>query len=430
MATPMLARYANIFPAIVMITFVVACAFCAFADEPSRDIEIRASAQAGAIGFGTKWAVVVGIDQYLDPEIPDLKFAVADATLMYDTLVRTCGYQPNNILLLSDAQEDDTGRPLGINLRERVRTFLTFMEENDTVLFFFAGHGFLDDARQAFLAPKDCQKSRLGITGFRLAELRDMLQQCQAARKLLMLDCCHAGSARSIGEGVSSAELGAEFRSARGLITLASCKKDEFSAELESAGHGLFTYFLAKGLEGEADRDGDRFVDTDEIYRYTLTNVRETAFRRLNSRQTPTRLIGEDVDGVFALAKLSGTGAPVKVSSALTSIPPQITKPLKPLVAERLQSDEVDYQAAFQRAPFLLVEVVRDEVDIQDGAIIVPKKKKRGDRVWVHGVANDWLKFRGEKGADWWIRTDWVRFVRAATEEDLRTLVRSGSNER
>ena len=102
--------------------------------------------------------------------------------------------------------------------------------------------------------------------------------------------------------GLSSQELGASFRLAEGLVTLASCRKQESSREWEAKGHGLFTYFLAEGLTGKADANRNGVVDSDELYNYVLEKVSLTSQRELNARQTPVRIIGEDAVGRFALA--------------------------------------------------------------------------------------------------------------------------------
>src|SRR5262249_34082469 len=145
------------------------------------------------------------------------------------------------ILLIADDQPKAHLRPLRINLLKQVNSWLRNAEPGDTVLVFFSGHGFLDDRGQMFLAPADCDRNSLGLTSLRTDDLRDMLRQCKATQKLLVLDCCHAGGEKAIGRpGPSAAELGAPFERAEGLITLASCRKAETSHEWEAKGHGLF----------------------------------------------------------------------------------------------------------------------------------------------------------------------------------------------
>ncbi|MGE0756414.1 MAG: SUMF1/EgtB/PvdO family nonheme iron enzyme [Pirellulaceae bacterium] len=256
---------------------------------------------------GRKWAVLVGINRYLDPAIGDLKYCVADVRLMEKTLKERCGYEEKRILLVADDQGKEHLQPLRINFDNQIRHWLLNARPGDTVLVFFSGHGFLDGNGQGFLAPKDCQKSNLGVTAFRTDELRDMLRQCQASQKILILDCCHAGGVKGDEKAPSSEELSASFRKAEGLITLASCRKTQVSHEWDAKGYGLFTYFLAKGLhDGDADRDGNGVVDTDEVYNYTLDEVSLSAQHALNGKvQTPVRIIGEDVVGKFGLARVA-----------------------------------------------------------------------------------------------------------------------------
>jgi uncharacterized caspase-like protein len=208
---------------------------------------VRPHASAGTFDRGRKWAVIIGVNEYIDPNIPDLKYCVADAHLVRDKLVERCGYDDERILLIADDQPKAYLRPMKRNLQVQVPAWLKRAEAGDTVLVFFAGHGFLDARAQGFLATLDCERDNLGLTGLRTDELRDMLRQCKATQKLMVLDCCHSGGERGIEVGSSSQELGASFQAAQGLITLASCQKQETSREWEAKGHGLFTYFLAGG---------------------------------------------------------------------------------------------------------------------------------------------------------------------------------------
>ena len=158
---------------------------------------------------------------------------------------------------------------------------------------------------------------QLRPTGLRTDELRDMLRQCKATQKLMVLDCCHSGGERGIEVGSSSQELGASFQAAQELITLASCQKQETSREWEAKGHGLFTYFLAEGLSGAADLAGnkDGLIDSDELYNYTVDHVSLVGQRELNAKQTPVRVIGEDVVGRFLLTRIAPSGK-IRVNDA------------------------------------------------------------------------------------------------------------------
>src|SRR5260221_6753217 len=48
--------------------------------------------------------------------------------------------------------------------------------------------------------------------------------------------------------------------------------------------NSLFTHFLVKGLQGEADNDGDGKITVDELYDYTYEQI-----SRVTPKQTPTK---------------------------------------------------------------------------------------------------------------------------------------------
>lgn len=272
-----------------LIFALVALVFAArqgVADTTDRNVVTAPGSSSGA----TKrtWVVLAGVDKYQDSAIGNLRFCVADVERMENVLVRRCGYDPRRILALRN--------PTRLQLQEKTREWLVKAARGDTVIVFFSGHGFLDAESQGFLAPADCNRGNLGLTAFRLDNLRDLLRQCRATQKVLILDCCHAGAAKGERADASGEELAASLGTAEGLITLASCRKQQQSIEWPERGHGLFTYHLSEGLAGAADRDRDGVVDSDEVFRYVSEQV-----PRRNPKQTPVRL-GEGDVPIFTLA--------------------------------------------------------------------------------------------------------------------------------
>ena len=70
------------------------------------------------------------------------------------------------------------------------------------------------------------------------------------------------------------------------IISFNAPSSDEVSLAYPEKGHGLFTYYLLKGLKGEADKDGNGWTSIKELYSYVRANVRRES-RRLQSEQTP-----------------------------------------------------------------------------------------------------------------------------------------------
>ena len=289
-------------------------------DAGERGVDIEPTGTPGQPADGPrKWAVVIGVDVYLDRTIPSLKCAVADAELIGRTLQAKCGYEEERILILSDKQTD-TLKPDRINLDAEIPRFLMQAAKDDTVFVFFSGHGFVDEEGQSYLAPRDCNRKALALSALPVSTVSNWLKRCKARRKLLVLDCCHAGGKDVDAVGASGEELSRPFQEAAGLITLASCKVEEKSFEWEEKGHGLFSYFLVEGLSGAADKDGNRIVDSDEIYFYVWKNIPRQA-SRLGNRQTPVRHIPPNTEGLFELARLESQGFTNSVGMRFRLIP-------------------------------------------------------------------------------------------------------------
>ena len=54
------------------------------------------------------------------------------------------------------------------------------------------------------------------------------------------------------------------------------------SVVLDEAKHGVFSYYLMKGMEGDADSNKDKKITSGELHNYVLANV-----SRMQRNQTP-----------------------------------------------------------------------------------------------------------------------------------------------
>jgi uncharacterized caspase-like protein len=76
------------------------------------------------------------------------------------------------------------------------------------------------------------------------------------------------------------------------LTVLAGATGSQITSDYDKGEHGLFTYFLLKGLRGDADADRDGVVSLGELYPFVRENVSSRASRELNRDQTPVLLGG------------------------------------------------------------------------------------------------------------------------------------------
>ncbi len=216
-----------------------------------------------------RWAVLIGINGYHE-SLGALEFCTNDATLMYNTLIsETCTFASDNVILLTDDQPKDYQPTFGI-IHSWLGKWLSRAGPDDLALIYFAGHG-QDVNGQAFLAPLDATLDTLDVTGIPIQYVRDILDRCKAAQKILILDACHSGGGRQVRR------MTPVFREAlnkgAGCYTIAACDADQISYEWPEKKQGVFTYHLAEAISRGAPVSPDGRVSLDRVYETTREGV-------------------------------------------------------------------------------------------------------------------------------------------------------------
>lgn len=236
---------------------------------------------AAAVGAdGVSWAVVIGVSDYEDPEVPDLKFADADAEAVAGFLLSKAGYAPERVFLFTS-----TGRTSLKGIEARVskweeirRSLLVDVSRNltsaDTLLFYFSGHGVLSSdstaplGLAAFLAPRDLVQDVPELKGLSMTEIR-RLAWLPPNRVFVVLDACFSGSGQDVKSALGrhgfalksgpTALTGGFSNGARGKgrVLFASSQDNQPSLEAARLQHGVFTYYLLKHLRAGTRRLAD-----------------------------------------------------------------------------------------------------------------------------------------------------------------------------
>ena len=240
---------------------------------------------------GARWAVVIGISDYPDPDIPDLRYANADARAFYDFLMSDRsggGFTRETTQLLVDSAATYA------RVRWALRTFLAKATGNDIVVIYFAGHGMPNPDRldELYLAPYDAKSSAIASTGIPMSDVDDATRRIYAHDVLVIVDACHAAGvggtvgrrAATIPNEIHRAFLERLETSTGGLVVFTASQRMQLSKEgPQWGGHGVFTYFILRALEGAADEDGNGIVTLGEMLEWVRASVR----RETNETQTP-----------------------------------------------------------------------------------------------------------------------------------------------
>lgn len=244
------------------------------------DVERAVTPPPAALGPGRRLALIVGVSHYADPSI-DLAFAAQDAKALYQMLTNPAlgpaAFQPEDVRLLLDRQA--TVNAINSGLRQ----FLRRARENDFVLFYFAGHGAPDPNRlqDLYLLAHDTSVKDIAGTGLLMTQVREAIAELTARDVLILTDACHSagiaapeGRRGSESNPINQAFLDKMLHASGGLAILTASEAAQLSQEDVRWGHhGVFTYFLLKGLAGDADTNGDHIVTLGELMEYVRRNV-------------------------------------------------------------------------------------------------------------------------------------------------------------
>ena len=163
-----------------------------------------------------------------------------------------------------------------VSICATLQAIATSAQPQDMVLFYFSGHGMLQPfTQEAFLCLQDTQKDDLVNTTLPVQELLQLLSQCAAQQQLVWLDACHSGGMTLRGSTEKLLNptpklvqvLQQRAAQSKGFYALISCDANQQSWEFPGLGHGVFTYYLMWGLQGEA-ADSQGIIFADGLYSY------------------------------------------------------------------------------------------------------------------------------------------------------------------
>ena len=153
----------------------------------NNEVSVAKSTFDPALGseVGSYYALIIGVDQYADPQIVDLDNPVSDAKALKKVLQEQYIFDEDNITFIENAT-----RAQIIDALDALSKKVT---QKDNVLVFYAGHGYWDEqAEIGYWIPADGRKSSTA-DWFRNSTLTDQLRSIQSKHTLLIADACFSG---------------------------------------------------------------------------------------------------------------------------------------------------------------------------------------------------------------------------------------------
>lgn len=263
-----------------------------------------------------RWGLIVGVNHYEDATIADLRYSINDAHSLYALLIsRPDCYERDRLRLLT-AQV--TRRDILKSLHEQAAAAAT----GDLLLFYFAGHGHVIDGESYLLSSNTVSTRMLPDTAIPLRRVKEIMQRSSARAKIIILDACHLGVGLNSRAAVTERQafFSSLFEQAEGIAILAASTRDEASWEDTEKGHGIFTYYLLRGLAGEAHAQRSGYITLDDLVPYLREQISVWG-RQQRIRQRPT--LDFQGTGEWVLISTHELPEPVVVVPSEPGPPPQ-----------------------------------------------------------------------------------------------------------
>lgn len=245
---------------------------------PVADIDVLAGLPARV--RPSDLAVIVGAERHA--ALPDARYAARDAALTREYAETVLGVPPANVFFLAD--EDATSANVAAAL-ERLREAVV---PQSRVWFYYAGFGGSDErAGEAYLLTWDADPRHWVSTTLSLPSLYRSLESLEAAQVTAVFDASFAGYGERTWnehEDKPTARARLPSPSSPRLTVIMASSPEETAGVIDDQRHGVLTYYLLRGLRGEAALGKHLALEDAARYAYRMITARA---RRLGRPQTP-----------------------------------------------------------------------------------------------------------------------------------------------
>jgi tetratricopeptide (TPR) repeat protein/uncharacterized caspase-like protein len=276
----------------------------------------------------SQWALLIGVSNY-PGAINDLQFPGADASSIKELLISSAGFAEDHVRLLTD---DGVGEAKATkqNIFNVIDQYLApRVQPGHEIIIFLAGHGVVrglgTEARSYYLpVDVDAQtKESLERTAVDMEELSRKLSMLKASQFTVFYDACREDPYPGRGlKGNTLTDVTARILTMVSTrlpqprmepptsVIFYACQVGERAFENPRLQHGVFTYYILRGLRELANRPDGR-VEAGQLAGYLSENVRLWIREaKIPFEQNPT-MVATDVRGPVLVARVLPLSAKV-----------------------------------------------------------------------------------------------------------------------
>jgi hypothetical protein len=271
-------------------------------------------------------ALVIGLESYRPGanQIESVEFAEADARAFQQAVETVFAAHRPEVRVLTN------GEATYVDVVNAIADRAYSLDPDDLFIFYYAGHGFHDDGGNRLTVWDTSSVNIVGTTVGVDEHLLVPLRRSQCQRVLAFVDAC-ASRIRPLGRQVVTAldpaEFGRLLRSAAFNAVFLSCRAGEQSYPDRDLGHGVWTHYLLRALNGNASEaiGPGGFITNATLQDYLRQEVpRHVANHpRIQATQTPEAIV--TATNTFAICRVTkaGAAAPAAAPPAVAPAPAQ-----------------------------------------------------------------------------------------------------------
>ena len=227
-------------------------------------------------------ALIIGVADY-EKTKADALYADKDAQQFYDYATMKLGIPARNVKELVNNKADRV--EIGLAIQDWIAR--STKQGKTDIYIFFAGHGLASqDGKDMFLLPYDGSPRLLKASAIRRKELFVNIKQANPRSVTVFLDTCYSGVTRNEEMLIAGRPIVIKAKEQAipdGFTLFSAASSEQISRPLKEAKHGMFSYFLMKGMEGDADANNDNKITARELHAYIEQNV----VQQSSGSQTP-----------------------------------------------------------------------------------------------------------------------------------------------
>ena len=235
-------------------------------------------------------AIVIGIQNYKN--LPHASYAINDAIQFKDHAVRYLGVKPDNVKILTDsnAQRADILLAFKYWLPAHINAGKT------DVIIYFSGHGLSQEqVKQRYFLPFDVNTDLLEETAINQKNLFKQLSLAGAKSVVVFLDTCFSGTNRG-GQTLVPNQRAVNLKQnadalPAGFSVLSAASNQQVAYGDDSLQHGVFTFFLLKGIAAEQGTSQSKQLNLGQLADYVIQKTRLYALN--NNKQQDPKFIGD-----------------------------------------------------------------------------------------------------------------------------------------